>query len=516
MILLTYQPAMPTMTQMPRRKRVPTGLWPGLIAATLIGLHAPVSAQFSATPLRVLEAQAGIPYGDVATAQASDTPAATATATATAAAADNAAPPPAMANNAPPAPTTPAPAPTSTATSATPAMATATPPAAGAAPMSPEDKKIAAMRALLGADARPPAAQQAMPTATAKPATNTDEAQLTAIREALIERALEGPTRVVSTAWIDDQGRLHEDAQLTNDMRVRGVRVLSYTADGKASLKAEVDLQSGEKPVCAAPDASRWTQHVRLLTRIAADTRPEDRYFANEIMGAWQVAWRQATANYAKRWQQSDLDLTQRSAYQAALMGDTGLAPADQGQWRLTMTLGKFLPLNDTADGEAPAEAGNGALAKQWQLSLRLEPIFGSAEPSVKTISLIWARAEATLTPPQLPDAVATKLVWEAEKWVQTLNERMACEPLQFAMRDKEGERLHISGGRFNGLKVGDKLVLVDSRELPARVLHAGVAARLALAEVSEVADTESVLRQVAGPPLGDALASAWVAMPYQ
>ncbi len=510
MIFLTYQPAMPTMTQMPRLKRVPTGLWPSLIAATLIGLHTPVSAQFSATPLRVLEAQAGIPYGDVATAQASDTPAA--------AAADNAAPPPAMANNAPPAPTTPAPAPTSTATSATPAMATATPPAADTAPMSPEDKKIAAMRALLGADARPPTAQQAMPTDTAKPATNTDEAQLTAIREALIERALQGPTRVVSTAWIDDQGRLHEDAQLTNDMRVRGVRVLSYTADGKASLKAEVDLQSGEKPVCAAPDASRWTQHVRLLTSIAADTRPEDRYFANEIMGAWQVAWRQATANYAKRWQQSDLDLTQRSAYQAALMGDTGLAPADQGQWRLTMTLGKFLPKKEATGvfGLAPAEDDNGALAKQWQLSLRLEPIFGSAEPSVKTISLIWARAEATLAPPQLPDAVATKLVWEAEKWVQTLNERMACEPLQFAMRDKEGERLHISGGRFNGLKVGDKLVLVDSRELPARVLHAGVAARLALAEVSEVADTASVLRQVAGPPLGDALASAWVAMPYQ
>ncbi|MDP4697306.1 MAG: hypothetical protein NWS26_06215, partial [Burkholderiaceae bacterium] len=70
MIFLTYQPAMPTMTQMPRLKRVPTGLWPGLIAATLIGLHTPVSAQFSATPLRVLEAQAGIPYGDVATAQA--------------------------------------------------------------------------------------------------------------------------------------------------------------------------------------------------------------------------------------------------------------------------------------------------------------------------------------------------------------------------------------------------------------------------------------------------------------
>ncbi len=510
MIFLTYQPAMPTMIHMPRLKRVPTGSWPGLIAATLIGLHTPVSAQFSATPLRVLEAQAGIPYGDVATAQAPEAPAA-------AAAADNSAPP-AMANNATPAPTTPVPAPTSTATSATPAMATATPPAADAAPMSPEDKKIAAMRALLGANARPPTAQQAMPTATAKPATNTDEAQLTAIREALIERALEGPTRVVSTAWIDDQGRLHEDAQLTNDMRVRGVRVLSYTADGKASLKAEVDLQSGEKPVCAAPDASRWTQHVRLLTSIAADTRPEDRYFANEIMGAWQVAWRQATANYAKRWQQSDLDLTQRSAYQAALMGDTGLAPADQGQWRLTMTLGKFLPKKEATGvfGLAPAEDDNGALAKQWQLSLRLEPIFGSAEPSVKTISLIWARAEATLAPPQLPDAVATKLVWEAEKWVQTLNERMACEPLQFAMRDKEGERLHISGGRFNGLKVGDKLVLVDSRELPARVLHAGVAARLALAEVSEVADTASVLRQVAGPPLGDALASAWVAMPYQ
>ena len=82
MIFLTYQPAMPTMIQMPRLKRVPTGLWPSLIAATLIGLHTPVSAQFSATPLRVLEAQAGIPYGDVATAQAPEAPAAAAAAAA--------------------------------------------------------------------------------------------------------------------------------------------------------------------------------------------------------------------------------------------------------------------------------------------------------------------------------------------------------------------------------------------------------------------------------------------------
>jgi len=77
------------------------------------------------------------------------------------------------------------------------------------------------------------------------------------------------------------------------------------------------------------------------------------------------------------------------------------------------------------------------------------------------------------------------------------------------------GGEVHINGGRFNGLEVGDRLVMVDSRALPARMLHAGVAARLALAEVAQVDETESVLRQVAGPPLPEKPQGDWVAMPY-
>jgi hypothetical protein len=91
----------------------------------------------------------------------------------------------------------------------------------------------------------------------------------------------------------------------------------------------------------------------------------------------------------------------------------------------------------------------------------------------------------------------------------------MSCEPVQFSLLRQDGTSLTISGGTANGLRVGDRLVLVDSRELPKRVLHAGVAQRLALATVSQVGMAQSAVRQVAGPTLPAPLAGDWVAMPY-
>ena len=514
-IAMTVDQSHPTLTQ-----RL---VCQGVLLALFASLPLVAQAQLGPTTLRALEAQAGIPDGSAPIAQAAPVPAAPAPvtpgpATAAAQAANGAAAPtPAQADGAatPPPPLKPEPIDW----------------ANFKAPQSDEErrleaakaKKIADMRALLGTNAAPAkaAAKASAPQKQAKDAEATPyDTQLAAIRDALIEKALQGPTRVVSTAWIDDQGRLHEDAQMTNDMRVRGVRVLNYTANGKATIKADVDMQAPNQPICAAPDAAKWTQHVRVMSQISPDVRPEDLHFANEMLAGWLTEWARASQTYARRWQQSPMNVAERDAYEQALLGRTAGGRPDQGQWRLLMTIARAEEGPETAAAPAPQFALFGTppdtgISRHWQLTLRLEPMFSNATPLVQQAKLTWTMPEATLIPPKLPENVAVGLAWESEKWIKAINERMACEPLQFAMKEKMGGEVHINGGRFNGLEVGDRLVMVDSRALPARMLHAGVAARLALAEVAQVDETESVLRQVAGPPLPEKPQGDWVAMPY-
>ena len=56
---------------------------------------------------------------------------------------------------------------------------------------------------------------------------NADQ-RLQAVRESLVQLALEGPTQVSSTTFIDESGTLRDSASFTHDMVVRGVRVLAY------------------------------------------------------------------------------------------------------------------------------------------------------------------------------------------------------------------------------------------------------------------------------------------------
>ena len=104
------------------------------------------------------------------------------------------------------------------------------------------------------------------------PALSADD-KLAAIRQGLLEAALEGPTQVQATQWIDDKGALRETSSYRNGMQVRGVRVLGYTQDATGKPNATLQWQSvpsraiTNTPVAArvnacSPTASGRLQHV--------------------------------------------------------------------------------------------------------------------------------------------------------------------------------------------------------------------------------------------------------------
>ena len=71
-----------------------------------------------------------------------------------------------------------------------------------------------------------PALAQAQPP-KASPAAHEQQLQL--IRQALLDATLDAtPTQVISSAWVDGRGALHENHEFHSRAEVRGVRVLSY------------------------------------------------------------------------------------------------------------------------------------------------------------------------------------------------------------------------------------------------------------------------------------------------
>ena len=88
------------------------------------------------------------------------------------------------------------------------------------------------------------------------------EERLDAIRQALVVRAMEGPTEVRASAFIDGRGVLREASSFVTGMEVRGIRVMAYGRDMENNAKAGI---SADRARClrSAP-APHWEETNRF------------------------------------------------------------------------------------------------------------------------------------------------------------------------------------------------------------------------------------------------------------
>jgi hypothetical protein len=378
--------------------------------------------------------------------------------------------------------------------------------------------------------AAPAAAQTAAQTRTAaqsaSPAPGA-EAQLQAIRNALIEKAMGSTTRVSATAWINERGELMEASQFRTDMQVRGVRVMEYV-DGDAPHAvvnvAESAAPAGvaSVPECREPANGREPWRHPLTLRLQVD-RPLD------------PQWATLSAQ-AGRW----LDQAVRTSAQGeGVLLDTFAAPAvrnryEEALWsfpqpRSTMVMTVRVRLQD---GWEPDQSG--ARRHRWEAQARQWLQWRAAERRPMTIRLDWSLArtgEAPLLQQQilLPvmvdaqnrpmlqfDDTARKLLQReaAHRW-QALQGVLDCEPLVVEARGQGDGQVMLMAGQDAGLRVGDRMVLVDGRLVPGRMLEADVSPHLALLEVQQVQAQRAQARQVAGPRLPPEGSHHWLAMPF-
>ena len=134
------------------------------------------------------------------------------------------------------------------------------------------------------------------------------EQQLQAIRQALLEATLETPTQVISSAWVDSQGALHESHEFHSQAEVRGVRVLSYLNDGeepKARVSAEVlpwnwRQRPSAQNDCPAPPRT-WRLPMAVVSRLDGVFSGQQKATAQALLSSAQNGWR-SLLSQADRW----------------------------------------------------------------------------------------------------------------------------------------------------------------------------------------------------------------------
>lgn len=341
--------------------------------------------------------------------------------------------------------------------------------------------------------------------------------ELEAIRRALLESTLQGTTRVMSSAWIDEQGELRELSHFNSESRVHGVRVLGYVddeGDQAPVVSAEVlpwgwPRQDG--PSCSPPQRN-WRLPLQVHSQLEAGLSGPQQWIAQTLLQGASERWMQALAG-STRWLAQPAQPRTASAYERAL---TGNGQPHEG-WQLQLRL-----------GPAPAQAWQALnpierhqRRDHWALRLSLHmqqsPAAAGDAPGVGTLQMsqdLWVDPQALSGASAQAFALALQqsLQIRLAHWAQRLQAHFDCEPMRFAVHHDGSRRLLLQAGQGSGLRPGDRVLVLDPARVPGQILEPAALGHLALAEVVRVNRHQTELQQLAGPDLP--AASTWVALP--
>ena len=143
--------------------------------------------------------------------------------------------------------------------------------------------------------------------------------KLAAIRHELVQAALEAPTHVQVTQWIDGQGVLRESSSFRSGMKIRGVRVLSYVQNTQGEPGAKVDWQASTPFNAAVAAAQAGPGQASKNCK-----RAESGHLAHIAALAW---------TFGPHWNADDLPLLLE--FKALFRSDWDRSSPNNVQWRL-------------------------------------------------------------------------------------------------------------------------------------------------------------------------------------
>ena len=366
--------------------------------------------------------------------------------------------------------------------------------------------------------------------AQSKGALSADQ-RLEAVRESLVELALQGPTQVSSTTFIDESGTLRDSASFTHDMVVRGVRVLAYGQEGgepKVKIGAEHQSQVAQG-VCTPQSAreralSQNVQHLAVLdVSIDPKLKNSDMYQARLISRALQESLiKQSDRSDLYKLSLRSLPVNAQSIYGVSQPGSVAASSLQANQ---TFSSGM--------NYYQQALLGRGDQRVTWSISIKLEPARDeiSGVPGMKVLAKLSSKLNRHFSfedqqylwfetkNRNLVTSVLTPVMNEqvqalAHLMHQAIEDQLACIPPQFEVTQWRGQEMIIAAGLMNGLKLGDQMLVGDPEVIPTRILDKGATNKLVLAEVKSLTPYSAQLRQIAGPEVKSP--EHWVAVAHR
>lgn len=333
------------------------------------------------------------------------------------------------------------------------------------------------------------------------------EQRLEAIRTALVEAAEKSNVRVSSSSWMDTHGALLQLNRFSSEIRLRDLQIDQYKKTTSTET-VELSRKTTESIVpvrCDAPQARSPMKHVmRVSMDIDSRIPPSQQFLAQKIgFAARQQAVRAATES--RHWR-----LTTDSIYNRTYerlyngLGEEAMPwqlQQEATEWRLQLTVmpGRY-NLNT---------ANYPAFVLMWQVQYTSN-------------GTVWFDAQNTVFGVTIPSPYGTpKLDVDTTLAIETnvaqmardLDRQLACDPQSFVVQQNSDGQLVLRAGRASGLRVGDQIVLADSRVLPGRAIEAGALDAVVLAEVKSVSAYQAEIRQVAGRK--QTFQGGWVAWPF-
>ena len=342
--------------------------------------------------------------------------------------------------------------------------------------------------------------------------------RLAAIRKGLVQAALEGPTQVLATQWIDASGALQESSSFRAGMEVRGVRVLGYDADAQGDPLARLQWLGAERTGTRAAPAKQAQcsaahdgalQHVVAWSWAAAGKPDADTAPLLASLQASVLAQLQQVAGGPASWRLVErADQHLRSAYQQAMLGSS----VDSIPWQLAFQVDLVaaplpaVPVVETSSkshgaGAAPAIAP----AEPNPVLVRLRmALIGSKQTQAALQSSMTLPLQAQANhwgSPSLSASTREQVAGQVQLWARELQRYLGCLPVVADVVQAAGAQLRVNVGSAAGVRVGDEWVLAHDKTVVQRALEPGVVDQTVLARVQAVGPYHAELRAIAGKP---------------
>ena len=354
----------------------------------------------------------------------------------------------------------------------------------------------------------------------------TAEARLEALRHALIDKALESPTRIRTSAWVDETGTLRENVQINSDVRLRGIRILSYLdqnspdqnspEQARMVVEAEASARRLRASSCATPaPGQRIKRHAALISHFMPSDGRRGYYFVPELateaqallikLFALEDSWVVTPAGPSGSSYEQALfgrDMPRASAYTMRIgleaVEAAPMPPLDQAVKAVLRTFGyetQTLP------------------ALPLRLSLQVEERSSGRVLWRNEAMIDYPEARVSMERSPLPVEMRRALETSLRHWQKNIQQALACEPLQFEATLIQADQITIAAGNRVGIRAGDQLLLVDRSRFPSNMLEKNSLDKATLIEIQSVSQDHSLARRIAGPPPAP-LKTNLVAMP--